>query len=476
MDLSGNIYIAEDRLGDIRKLNCGGEITPASEFEITGVGGLNFGVIDNLLFANDPAVTGVVEVFDICSGAAPFGTICFENMSAAAWGMYIDPNDQTIYASSNFSNRAVYKATVADINSGACVPVLIPQGTSASIAIGDNFIPLGQPQANGITTDDVGNIYIVFSRPFPSSGTPTIIRKYSPAGILLAESILDNDPGDGTVGQFSDAVGIVYSSTSGLLYTSNNILSPDEDCISIFDTDPDGNGTLEYIGTGFPNPPVGDVNFENQLAKGIGKTVECCANPAVQEIDVTECVPPGGDSSFRLSDIFGCEGVFCEGNDWLENSADANVTYDPCTQGVVISGAGGCGSYSKVSDGSNAPNCGAFNITINICVYIEPSSPAISIFDNVCEPATAGSISVDTPCTAGNTIEFSTNGGASWSATPPAYDTANSVTVRARCVNDGNNTCLSAETADVATAPEECCPPENCINQFGEFTIIKNTP
>jgi len=39
-----------------------------------------------------------------------------------------------------------------------------------------------------------------------------------------------------------------------------------------------------------------------------------------------------------------------------------------------------------------------------------------------------------------------------------------------------NDACFSPETADFTSMPQECCPPVNCINQFGEFTIIKNRP
>ncbi|MEL6143684.1 MAG: hypothetical protein AAFU67_18945, partial [Bacteroidota bacterium] len=128
-DLNGFLYIAETKNGDMRKLTCEGELLPTQEFEVPGVGGFNFGSIGNLVFANDETVREELEVIDACSGAIE-GTICFENQ-VANWGMYIDPRTEIIYTTSQFAFRAIYKATVDDINSGMCVaPFLTSRATS----------------------------------------------------------------------------------------------------------------------------------------------------------------------------------------------------------------------------------------------------------------------------------------------------------------------------------------------------------
>jgi len=117
----------------------------------------------------------------------------------------------------------------------------------------------------------------------------------------------------------------------------------------------------------------------------------------------------------------------------------------------------------------------------NVCPL--DNAPVIEIIDNDCTTDTAGAINVITGCLGGSTLEWSIDGGITWSAIQPVYDsTASSsdpivsITVRARCVLDIDPTCISPETADLITAPEQCCPTENCIRQYGEFTIIKRRP
>jgi len=123
------------------------------------------------------------------------------------------------------------------------------------------------------------------------------------------------------------------------------------------------------------------------------------------------------------------------------------------------------------ADGCEIKACPALLTTSPVGI----AAPAISIVDNTCTPEAPGSISIDTPCGAGSSIQYSADGGVTWSSTAPAY-TENSITVRARCADDANNECFSSATTDVVSAPQNCCPVENCINQFGEFTIIKNRP
>lgn len=68
-DLNGFLYIGELSKGNIRKLNCEGEIFPESEFEIIS-GGQNFGSIGNVLYVSvtteDP---DGIYAYDLCTGA-----------------------------------------------------------------------------------------------------------------------------------------------------------------------------------------------------------------------------------------------------------------------------------------------------------------------------------------------------------------------------------------------------------------------
>ena len=99
-------------------------------------------------------------------------------------------------------------------------------------------------------------------------------------------------------------------------------------------------------------------------------------------------------------------------------------------------------------------------IKVGIASFESPcttiASPVISITDNVCNPASNGSINVDTDCAAGSTIEYSTDMGATWSTTAPAYDVMNAITVRARCADDNSDCGVSSETADVTSNPTNC--------------------
>lgn len=449
IDINGFLYIGERSEGDIRKLNCNGEILPESEFEITGVGGFNFGNIGDMVFTNDLAVRDEVEVFNICEGA-PMGSICFQNQTYN-WGLYVDTRDSTIYATSAFGTRAIYKATLADINSGTCVAPFLSAGNNNLPAIGDNFLPSASTtNIQGITTDKLGNIYVVLGQAFAMG--PRQLYKYSPTGILLAKSIIDNDGGDGSQGKFTFATGISYSDDTDLIYTSNITSSSVEDCISIFDTD------LNYVGTGFPNPPGANGS---QLAKGIGIIKECCPTNNNTTIDTLICGASINDALF-LQNLIGCEGPICEGI-WQEGIGNTGMTYNDCDNSVTLSNSTGCGTFTKSSNGL-AGQCGAFDITVNICFSVELTAPEIAVTDNNCGANTPGAFTVTTACEAGSTIEWSTDNGTTWNTTVPIYDTANAQTVVARCVSDVDNACLSAVSAAVTSNPSSCCPTPNCFD------------
>ncbi len=223
---------------------------------------------------------------------------------------------------------------------------------------------------------------------------------------------------------------------------------------------------LNYLGPAVPSPGDGSQG------KAITIIEECCPTQQITTIDTVLCNPVIGEKLFIL-DLIGCS--ICEG-EWTVDPLLNDFNFDNCDNSIVIDVVNQCGSFNVASDGMGGKLCPAFSFTYNVCVAETPSAPAISITDNVCEPETAGSVNVDTLCPAGNTIEFSTDGGATWSTAQPAYDEANTITLRARCVNDFSSDCISTETADATSSPLACCPPVNCINQFGEFTIQKRTP
>jgi len=65
-------------------------------------------------------------------------------------------------------------------------------------------------------------------------------------------------------------------------------------------------------------------------------------------------------------------------------------------------------------------------------------------------------------CPSGSTLEYSTNGGSSWSTNLPAYDQYNSVTVQTRCICDidpSNLSNTSTVTTTPGTCPTTCSPP-----------------
>lgn len=454
-DLNGNIYIGESVSGEIRKLNCDGQIVPESEFEIPVAGLFNIGTIGNSLYYNSRGnnATNIYE-YDLCA-QTQIATVGFCETDFANnddWGFYVDPNTGEMYATNDIflsanNNNYFWYFNPSDFDND-------PNTCISAVNLGPEF-PATQADIRGVVTDDMGNVYIAVQDDRNITPEPSYILKYGPAPTFTYIATSAFDSAEDGIG-YRKIIGLVFSQSSGLIYASTE--SVVDDCVSIFDTN------LNYVGTAVPNP--GD----DSRAKGIALNTECCPNDAVQDLSTILCVSAVPYET-NINALYDCNATICEGLWELDNSV-ANTTFESCQQNIVYLDEG-CATFTKVSDGSGNKQCGAFNITLEVCVYIEPAEPAISLTNNVCNPLTNGSINIDTPCAIGS-IEYSTDGGATWSATTPTYDTANPITVRARCATaDG---CASGETADFTSAPQECCPPQNCISQFGAFTIIKNEP
>jgi len=481
VDLNGNIYIGETNnaaSGGIRKFNCDGSILPTTEFYIPNSSGYSFASQNNIVYVNRQEFNvteaeNVIEAFDVCSGEL-LGFYCLSGIGARAdWGLHLQ-DDGTMIATNDFlavgnvenvpNNLFKFNINTDILNAPGetnpvCINPLISQGTSPPSL---NTNAFARDRVFGIVADLSGFIYIVERSltgdpdfPFGGSDGMARILKYDSNGVLVDISPYDNIEGDG--GYFR-AIGIYYSKTLDLLFVST--ASPTDDCVSLFDTD------LNYLGSAVPSPGDGTTG------KSIFITEECCptSTPLVENIDL--CNPTLGEQVFLL-DLVGCP--LCEGT-WSADQSQNVFEFDACNNSITINALNECGSFTLNSGGTGAlAQCSSFEVTITVCTSTT-AEPAISITDNVCNPETAGSINIDTPCPSGNSIQFSIDGGINWSATQPTYDTNNSVTVRARCVNENFQTCISTETADITSSPKKCCPPENCINQYGEFTIIKRIP
>lgn len=467
-DLNGNLYIGETEAGDIRKLTCEGEIVPESEYVISGDGGYNIGSIGNFLYTNTSSAKEIRK-YDLCTGQLVVAQ-CFEfatNSGQHDWGFFIDPVTGDMYTTyaqvggAAETNGVIYKYTDADLTGSAtCFSTPFIASDDDIVNLGDNELPIGQ--LRGITTDSAGNIYIVMQNR-NGSIVPTLragrLLKYDANGNFISATAWDETDSTTDVDGLYFALGIVYSETSNTLFVSRG--DPLSNCIQEFDTN------LNDLGAAVPPAPTGDIS------KGIAKNIECCPTDALTTIDTVLCDPNIGDQLF-LQDFINCVGSICEGGSFFADPANAGTILNTCNNSIEITGPG-CSTFTKGSDGLGAASqCAAFMLTLNVCIDTTPAAPVISITDNTCNPDVAGSINVDTACPAGSTLEFSTDGGNIWSTTQPQYDATNPVTVRARCTSDFG--CSSTETADITTTPQECCPPVNCINQFGEFTIIKNEP
>ena len=457
-DLNGNVYVGETPGGDVRKLDCTGNIVPVTDYAIDR-GGFNFASEGNTLYLN-PGNSTAIEAYDLCTTDF-IHEACMNGMATSAeidWGLTFAPNG-CIYASSgygnNFTSAKVWKITPADFGSGVCVdPILEVDPTGADPSPGDSFLP--DSFLRGIVVDENGNIYIVER----IGNVDARILKYDANGVFLDATPIDNTQGDGG---YVQAQGIVYSETSGYLYVST--ISKFDDCVSIIDP-----VTMEYVGVGVPSPGDGSA------AKGIGIATECCPASNNIVIDTMLCNEAAMGDIF-LQELLGCDGVICEGL-WTEDSSNTGVTFNDCNNAIQIS-SGACGTFILESDGSaSAAQCGPFSITLNIEAgsYVLPTitgtQPTCS-GNNDPAPITAsggsasGTLSYQwlmstTDCNSG----FSEIPGETTDSYDPPVLTEET---HYRLVTVINGSCSAGActdtTACVTLIPEtDCCPSPNCFS------------
>ncbi len=126
------------------------------------------------------------------------------------------------------------------------------------------------------------------------------------------------------------------------------------------------------------------------------------------------------------------------------------------------------------ADKSDAPYC----VEIISCAACDPAiatitaDPAVVTSESTCEAdgVTLSGGVIDPPataCPAGSTLEYSTDGGTTWSATIPVYDQTTTITVDTRCVCDADATDISM-IGSVTTVPGMCMTVDACTALAGE--------
>ncbi len=375
-DLNGYLYIgaSADPGGDIRKLDCEGNLFPTSDFVIPDIGPRNVTSIGNILYTNGQPDTNFEEMaiyaFDLCTGEE-IGYVQLDTTGMTwtnDWGLHID-DDGTFYATNSLQNqnvpKAIYKFTPTDadfVNNTVFPPLVTSIGGDNVINVGEMELP-DEHGIMGITTDADGNIYVVIGRFTANATNParTKIMKYDPNGAFISETAWDdaddgNNP-DGTGGGgWYQSVGIVYSETLDNIFVSSGSIN--DGCISQFDTD------LNFIASYLPSADGG--------GKGIGILKECCPNPSTLVIDTLLCDLTYPTDLF-LQDLINCDGIICEGQ-WTPDPANTGMVFNDCNNSVTISGDQACGTFTLFSDGSSAlSQCGQFSITVNIETAITPT-------------------------------------------------------------------------------------------------------
>lgn len=104
---------------------------------------------------------------------------------------------------------------------------------------------------------------------------------------------------------------------------------------------------------------------------------------------------------------------------------------------------------------------GAFYNLYETQYFASPLSPEIIVINNTCPSYSNGNFNVVSPCGAGTHIEWSSDGGITWSTVTPIWE--DGLSVVARCVDDLDSTNFSLNSNRVFGQLQICCPEFNCF-------------
>ena len=463
VDLNGFLYIGSnffDPNASIRRLDCGGNIFDAADFDIDiPDGALNILTIENTIYANifnSQGDTRIISAFDVCTQSL-INTACLNGSAGGFldWGFFYDERTGFFYSNEEGANSPLWRYTVDDFGTGVCVDPFLTAGDGTLVA-GEQETP--GSVLFGITTDEDGNIYMVAN----AEGAPGRLVKYDSTGAFITASDIDDQ--ENGVGYFS-ARGIVYSENAQRLYVSTT--STVDDCLSIFDRD------LNYLMAGVP--PTGDLGQGNPLfgrAKGVSINTECCPNEDLSFFE-TVCSAGNGERIF-LQELFSCgDGVVCEGQ-WRVAMGNANQIFNDCDLSITVNGSG-CATYilEKPAGALGAEQCGPFTIMLEVCT--EVPSAVLSTAEGSCTGADANEDAVINISMAVNANQANFSVGTPYSG--PDYNGAGAVTISGGTgqitgllhnteytvrIFNGSNECFADQT--ITTADIECCPEDNCAD------------
>jgi len=394
---------------------------------ISADGAYNAITIDNILYIVPRNDECALKAYDMCDNYSFVGEVTLNNCNGRSWGSGLGP-DGFIYIVDNYfgngGNGDVYK-----------IDPDLSNFTNPASSSSSPFIS-GLDRLFGIQIDAAGNIYVMEQATNNASST---ILKFDSSGNLLCSISDTNNNQSG----FYNGWGLALSPDGNSLY----VTSFSEDCVAQIST----SCPMSYMGATVAHEP-------NTSAKGIRIVQECCPTTADLSSTTNLCGLTE-DEILPLPELINCEGIICEAGTWVESGTGTGIYLDACEQTITVeTSASGCNTFTASSDGAGLKQCGAFDITIEVC-HFAPIAPVLAVTDNNCEADTDGSFSITTPCEAGYTIEYSTDGGTTWSATLPAY--ADGVSLTARCVNDTDVTCFSEASTPVVAEGEACSPCES---------------
>ncbi len=223
--------------------------------------------------------------------------------------------------------------------------------------------------------------------------------------------------------------------------------------------DTDGDGVADTKVAETTTDADGNYQFSSAGTNGYGQTEDWsffgADNDAIQPNTAYDIIIPTTQTALTGLGI---------SPDNSGGDASNDATTDIADSDAVASGANAVISVTTGSTGN------IFGLDAGFSSCVTPTAPVIAVTDNDCATGTPGAFSVTTACGADSTIEWSTDNGTTWTTTAPTYDAVNSQTIIARCVDNADDTCISAESAAVTSSPNDCCPSPNC---FG-ITIRQN--